>query len=38
MTMAEVFSALNISAYDLSVDMLDVHAVSYFSFFLLMNE
>lgn len=27
MTMKEVFESLNISAYDLSVDMLDVHAV-----------
>lgn len=26
MTLQEVFSALNITAYDLSVDMLDVHA------------
>lgn len=28
MTLSQVFKSLNLSAYDLSVDMLDVHAVS----------
>ena len=28
MTMDEVFSSMNLTAYDLTVDMLDVHAVS----------
>lgn len=28
MTMDQVFKSLNLTAYDLSVDMLDVHAVS----------
>ena len=28
MTLSEVFKSLNLSSYDLSVDMLDVHAVS----------
>ena len=27
MTLKEVFEALNVTAYDLTVDMLDVHAV-----------
>jgi AMP deaminase len=29
MTLAEVFDSMNLSAYDLSVDVLDVHAVSF---------
>ena len=28
MTLREVFASLNLTAYDLNVDMLDVHAVS----------
>lgn len=29
MTLREVFQSMNLTTYDLSVDMLDVHAVSY---------
>jgi SHS2 domain-containing protein len=29
MTLREVFESMNLTAYDLTVDMLDVHAVSY---------
>ena len=32
MTLKEVFEALNVTAYDLTVDMLDVHAVRKTSF------
>lgn len=28
MTLSQVFQSMNLTAYDLSVDMLDVHAVS----------
>lgn len=28
MTLAQVFESMNLTTYDLSVDMLDVHAVS----------
>lgn len=28
MTLREVFQSMNLTTYDLSVDMLDVHAVS----------
>ena len=28
MTLADVFKSMNLTAYDLTVDMLDVHAVS----------
>ena len=28
MTLKEVFQSMNLTAYDLTVDMLDVHAVS----------
>ncbi len=28
MTLSEVFQSMNLTAYDLTVDMLDVHAVS----------
>lgn len=31
MTLREVFQSMNLTTYDLSVDMLDVHAVSIFS-------
>lgn len=30
MTLREVFQSMNLTTYDLSVDMLDVHAVSVF--------
>ena len=30
MTLKEVFESLNLTAYDLTVDMLDVHAVRHF--------
>ena len=29
MTLREVFESMNLTAYDLTVDMLDVHAVSH---------
>lgn len=29
MTLKEVFQSMNLTSYDLTVDMLDVHAVSY---------
>lgn len=29
MTLQEVFQSMNLTTYDLSVDMLDVHAVSF---------
>lgn len=29
MTLKDVFKSMNLTAYDLTVDMLDVHAVSY---------
>ena len=32
MTLREVFESMNLTAYDLTVDMLDVHAVSHHSF------
>lgn len=28
MTLADVFQSMNLTTYDLTVDMLDVHAVS----------
>lgn len=31
MTLKEVFQSMNLTAYDLTVDMLDVHAVSLFT-------
>ena len=34
MTLHEVFQSMNLTAYDLTVDMLDVHAVSHFDYFL----
>jgi AMP deaminase len=30
MTLKEVFQSMNLTAYDITVDMLDVHAVSLF--------
>lgn len=32
MTLREVFESMNLTTYDLSVDMLDVHAVSNYFF------
>ena len=32
MTLKELFQTMNLTAYDLTVDMLDVHAVSLFVF------
>ena len=34
MTLKEVFESLNLTAYDLTVDMLDVHAVRKETYFL----
>jgi hypothetical protein len=31
MTLREVFESMNLTAYDLTVDMLDVHAVSLYT-------
>ena len=36
MTLADVFQSMNLTTYDLTVDMLDVHAVSYISLFLFL--
>lgn len=33
MTLKDVFKSMNLTAYDLTVDMLDVHAVSIYKFF-----
>ena len=35
MTLKELFQSMNLTAYDLTVDMLDVHAVSKKNFFRL---
>ena len=35
MTLKQVFQSMNLTAYDLTVDMLDVHAVSVFSILVL---
>lgn len=32
MTLREVFQSMNLTTYDLSVDMLDVHAVSFYRY------
>ena len=37
MTLKELFQSMNLTAYDLTVDMLDVHAVSFVLFLLLSN-
>ena len=34
MTLKEVFESLNLTAYDLTVDMLDVHAVRKETYFI----
>ena len=34
MTLKEVFQSMNLTAYDLTVDMLDVHAVSTYALYL----
>lgn len=38
MTLADVFKSMNLTTYDLTVDMLDVHAVSndVFNLFILI--
>ena len=38
MTLKEVFESLNLTAYDLTVDMLDVHAVSKETYFILSTH
>ena len=35
MTLKEVFQSMNLTSYDLTVDMLDVHAVSSFNLFII---
>jgi AMP deaminase len=35
MTLKEVFQSMNLTAYDLTVDILDVHAVSLFTYIFL---
>ncbi len=35
MTLKELFTSMNLTAYDLTVDMLDVHAVSDIIFLIL---
>ena len=38
MTLKEVFEALNVTAYDLTVDMLDVHAVRENKYFYVLSN
>lgn len=34
-TLKDVFDSMNLTAYDLSVDVLDMHAVIYFLFYII---
>ena len=38
MTLKEVFQSMNLTAYDLTVDMLDVHAVSSLNYVCVISK
>ena len=38
MTLNEVFQSMNLTPYDLTIDMLDCHAVSWLGYFLTQSE
>lgn len=38
MTLSEVFQSMNLTTYDLTVDMLDVHAVRFKTLFFIVRN